>query len=66
MTIASRGDWLGKQRRCSLCWKLPDRAQSFVFCSQIVVSKYKMIGMLLNVVHGQVQKKLTKTYEQRV
>ena len=21
---------------CRLCWKLPDRAQSFVFCSQIV------------------------------
>ena len=48
------------------CCKLPDRPQSFVFCSQIVtewinamsllVSKFKMIGMLLNVVHGQVQK----------
>ena len=25
-----------KQWCCSLCWKLPDRAQSFVFCSQIV------------------------------
>ena len=25
-----------KQWSCSLCWKLPDRAQSFVFCSQIV------------------------------
>ena len=25
-----------KQRWCSLCWKLPDRAQSFDFCSQIV------------------------------
>ena len=55
-----------KQRCCSLYWKLPDRAQSFVFCSQIVtesinakcllVSKFKMIRMPLNVVHGQVQK----------
>ena len=26
----------------------------------LLVSKYKMIGMLLNIVHGQVQKKLTK------
>ena len=41
--IVSRGDWLKagkhqswKQRCCSLCWKLPDRAQSRVFCSQIV------------------------------
>ena len=25
-----------KQWGCRLCWKLPDRAQSFVFCSQIV------------------------------
>ena len=25
-----------KQRWFSLCWKLPDRAQSFVFCAQIV------------------------------
>ena len=25
-----------KQRWCNLCWKLPDRAQPFVFCSQIV------------------------------
>ena len=25
-----------KQWCCRLCWKLPDRAQSFVFCSQIV------------------------------
>ena len=43
-----------------------DRAQAFAFCSQIVtekinpmfvlVSNFKMIGMLLNVVHGQVQK----------
>ena len=55
-----------KQWCCSLCWKLPDHAQSFVFCSQIVteyinamfllVSKFKMIGMLLNVVQNQVQK----------
>ena len=21
---------------CGLCWKLPDHAQSFVFCSQIM------------------------------
>ena len=59
-----------KQRCCRFCWKLPDRAQSLVFCSQIVtekinamfllVSKFKMIGMLLNVVHGQVHKKTYK------
>ena len=28
----------------------------------LLVSKFKMIGMLLNVVHRQVQKKLAKTY----
>ena len=28
----------------------------------LLVSKFKIIGMLLHVVHGQVQKKLTKTY----
>ena len=28
----------------------------------LLVSNFKMIGMLLNVVHDQVQKKLTKTY----
>ena len=28
----------------------------------LLVSKLKMIGMLLNVAHGQVQQKLTKTY----
>ena len=28
----------------------------------LLVSKFKMIGMLLNVVHGQVKKKLKKTY----
>ena len=52
----------------SLCWKLPDRTQSFVFCSQIVaaeyinamfllVSKFKMTDTLLNVTYGQVQKR---------
>ena len=55
-----------KQRCHSLCWKPPDRAQFFVFCPQIVtvqinatfllVTMFKMIGMLLNVVRGQVQK----------
>ena len=55
-----------KQRCCSLCWKFPDGAQSFVFSSQIVterteatflfVSKMKKIGMLLNVVNRQVHK----------
>ena len=24
----------GKQRCCSLCWNLPDRAQSFVYCGR--------------------------------
>ena len=28
----------------------------------VLVSEFKMIGMLLNIVHGQVKKKLTKTY----
>ena len=56
-------------------WKLPYRVQSLFFCSQIVnewintmfllVSKFKMIVMLLNVVHGQVQK-VTKTYNRHV
>ena len=27
----------------------------------LLVNNLKMIGMLLNVVHGQIQKKLTKT-----
>ena len=59
-----------KQRCCSLCWKLPDLTQSFVSCSQIVtdrnnamfllVSKFKMIGMLLNVVHVRFQKSQQK------
>ena len=49
------------QRCCSLRWKLPDRAQSFSVTEQInakflLVSKIKIMGMLLNVVHGQVQK----------
>ena len=44
----------------------PDCAQSFIFCAQIMTEKmnlmfllvnnFKMIGMLLNVVHRQVQK----------
>ena len=41
--IVCRGDWLGNPAKikdenkcCRLCWKLPDRAQSFVFCSQII------------------------------
>ena len=32
----------------------------------VLVSKFKMIGMLLNVMHGQVQKKLTKTNNKKV
>ena len=68
----TRGDWKGKpanikvENNGAVCWNLPDRAQSFVFCSQIVteqinamfplVGRLKMIGMLLNVAHGQVQK----------
>ena len=41
--IVCRGDWLGNPAKikdenkcCRLCWKLLDRAQSFVFCSQII------------------------------
>ena len=68
----TRRDWKEKpanikvENNGAVCWKLPGSAQSFVFCSQIVteqinamfllVSKLKMIGMLLNVVHAQVQK----------
>ena len=32
----------------------------------VLVSKFKVIGMLLNIVYGQVQKKLTKTSNERV
>ena len=43
-TIVSRGDWLGNSANINvennwcfrLCWKLPDCAQSFVSCSQIM------------------------------
>ena len=34
----------------------------FSFEMFLLVSKFKMVGMPLNVVHGRVQKKLTKTY----
>ena len=54
-----------------LCWKLPDRAQSFVFCPQIVtekinamfllVSKFKMIGTERCAQSGP--KKLTVAYK---
>ena len=44
--IVSTGDWLenpakikDENKCCRLCWKLPDRAQSFVFCSQIVTGQ---------------------------
>ena len=41
----SRGDWLGKPANIKvenngavgLCWKLPDRAQSFAYCWQPVI-----------------------------
>ena len=32
------------KRCCSLCWKLPVRAQSSVFCSQIVTELINAIG----------------------
>ena len=61
------GEHQSREQRCfGLCWNLPDRAQSLVLRSQIVteeinamfllVSNFKIIGMLLNVVHGQVQR----------
>ena len=61
------GKHQSREQRCfGLCWKLPDRAQSFVLSSQIVteeinamfvlVSNFKIIGMLLNVGQVQVQK----------
>ena len=63
------GKHQSREQRCfGLCWKLPNRAQSFVLCSQIVTEEInamfqfcwsvssKVIGMLLNVVHSQVQK----------
>ena len=61
------GKHQSREQQCfGLCWKLPDRAQSFVLSSQIVteeinamfllVSNFKIIGLLLNVVHGQVQR----------
>ena len=65
MTADKHQSW--KQWCCSLCQKLPEHTQSFDFWSQIVteykpnvmfllVSKFKMIGMLLNVVHSQSKK----------
>ena len=33
----------------------------FSFKMFLLVSKFKMVGMLLNVVHGHVQKRLTNT-----
>ena len=61
------GKHQSREQRCfGLCWKLPDRAQSFVLSSQIVteeinamfvlVSNFKIIGMLLNVGQVQVQR----------
>ena len=61
------GKHQSREQRCfGLCWKLPDRAQSFVLSSQIVteeinamfvlVSNFKIIGMLLNVEQVQVQR----------
>ena len=53
---------------CGLCWKLPEGAQSFVFCWQIVtewinemfllVNTIKMLRMLFNIVHRQVHKNI--------
>ena len=61
------GKHQSREQRCfGLCWKLRDRAQSFVLSSQIVteeinamfvlVSNFKIIGMLLNVGQVQVQR----------
>ena len=68
-SIVSRGDWLWKSASIkveNICWKLPDREQSFGFCSQTwqnwpkLVSRFKMLRMLLNVVHSTVQKHTTR------
>ena len=68
LSTISRGDWLGKPANIKVenngavvYVGLPDSAQSFVFCSQInamflLVNNFKLIRMLLNVAHGQVQK----------
>ena len=70
-SIVSRGDWLWKSASIkveNICWKLPDREQSFGFCSQTrqnwpkLVSRFKMLRMLLNVVHGPVH---FNNYDQR-
>lgn len=55
---------------CSLCWKLLEGAQSFVFFWQVgtewsnamfaMVNTIKMMGMLLNDVHLQFHKNITK------
>lgn len=55
---------------CSLCWKLLEGAQSFVFFWQVgtewsnamfaMVNTIKMMGMLLNDVHLQFNKHITK------
>ena len=49
----SSGDWLGKpanikigwkQQCCTLCWKLPNRAQFFVFVHKLWLNKLYSIG----------------------
>ena len=44
-----------KQRCYSLCWELPYHAQSFDCGSFLLVDSVNMVGMLINVVHGQVK-----------
>ena len=44
---------------CCLCWELPYHAQSFDFGSFLLVVSVEMIGMLLNVMHGQVKANMT-------
>ena len=63
--IVGRGDWLGKlantkvENNGASVYVVPDRAQSFLYTNLMrifyFVSKFEMIGMLLNIVHRQVQ-----------
>ena len=51
-----------KQRCYSLCWELPYHAQSFDFGSFLLVDSVNMVGMLINVKHGQVKESWQKYF----
>ena len=62
-----------KQRCQDLCWKVHDRAQSFVLlCMSYVIKAFLLVSssvsskQLLCFVHGQGKKKRTKTYNKEL